>query len=89
MQATHYTVTITRKDGRYKDGFRTTKYDTQSVLSADELRADVQKREGDACRVYVGLTYATRTSLGSGKEYVERADTPVFLSASRETYWSM
>jgi len=30
-----------------------------------------------------------RTNLMTGKQYMEKADTPLFMSPSSETYWSM
>jgi len=36
-----------------------------------------------------GAQMVTRHNLMSGKPYQERRDTPVYLSPSSETYWSM
>jgi hypothetical protein len=47
-----------------------------AIAEAEHFRANIQKT-------------VTRTNLMSGKEYEESVNTPLHMSPSSETYWSM
>ena len=61
---------------------------TVAWLGRQEKTVAEQKRKlGFVVKVFE--TFVTRKNLLTGKEYLERYDTPSFCSPSSESYWSM
>jgi hypothetical protein len=94
---TEYTFEIYKKDnrikrderyGRNKKGLRFVEVKDFAPVTRDyiETLADDFRKEGLV--VYVYETFVTRKNMMSGKEYLERYDTPYYCSPSSETFWS-
>ena len=95
---TEYTIEVYKKDkrikrderyGRNKVGLRfitIMEFDpvTESYI---QTVAEQKRKLGFVVKVYE--TFVTRKNLLTGKEYLERYDTPSFCSPSSESYWSM
>ena len=82
--------TIEKKDGRKKKGYRVI-----DVLEVDESCVEMTATHlrdsypTPTYRIKVDPLYAVRTNLMSGKEFVERFDTPSYCSPSCESYFTM
>ncbi len=94
---TEYTFEIYKKDnrikrderyGRNKKGLRFVEVKDFAPVTRDyiETLADDFRKEGLV--VYVYETFVSRKNMMSGKEYLERYDTPYYCSPSSETFWS-
>ena len=94
---TEYTFEIYKKDnrikrderyGRNKKGLRFVEVKDFAPVTRDyiETLADDFRKEGLVVHVYE--TFVTRKNMMSGKEYLERYDTPYYCSPSSETFWS-
>jgi hypothetical protein len=94
---TEYTFEIYKKDnrikrderyGRNKKGLRFVEVKDFAPVTRDyiETLADDFRKEGLVVHVYE--TFVSRKNMMSGKEYLERYDTPYYCSPSSETFWS-
>jgi hypothetical protein len=94
---TEYTFEIYKKDarikkderyGRNKKGLRFVEVKDFAPVTRDyiEALADDFRKEGLVVHVYE--TFVSRKNMMSGKEYLERYDTPYYCSPSSETFWS-
>jgi hypothetical protein len=94
---TEYTFEIYKKDnrikrderyGRNKKGLRFVEVKDFAPVTRDyiETLADDYRKEGVVVHVYE--TFVSRKNMMSGKEYLERYDTPYYCSPSSETFWS-
>jgi hypothetical protein len=94
---TEYTFEIYKKDarikkderyGRNKKGLRFVEVKDFAPVTRDyiEALADDFRKEGSVVHVYE--TFVSRKNMMSGKEYLERYDTPYYCSPSSETFWS-
>lgn len=89
-----YTLEIYVKDGRTKAGERLFgKYDYKGVSGnyMQEEMQDLRRNLYPAPKYRMELrdTYVVRKNMMTGKEYLERYDTPISCSPASETYWSM
>ena len=82
--------TIEKKDARTKKGYRVIDVlevgDPCIEMMASHLRDSYPT---PAYRIKVDPLYVVRTNLMSGKEFVERFDTPSYCSPSCESYFTM
>jgi hypothetical protein len=86
-----YTVTVSKRDARTKSGLRPyQKVDVHAETEAAVL-AHYNKVFPAASGFIIAVheTYVTRKNVMTGKEFVERYDTPYYASPSSETFWSM
>jgi hypothetical protein len=86
---TEYTLEVYKVDRRKKDGVRLQeKIDFDPMTGFDINRViEGYVKQGFIVELYE--TYVLQKELLSGKEYMERYDTPHFCSPSNESYWSM
>jgi len=86
---TEYTLEVYKVDRRKKDGVRLQeKIDFDPMTGFDINRViEGYVKQGFIVELYE--TYVVQKELLSGKEYMERYDTPHFCSPSNESYWSM
>lgn len=92
-----FTAEIFKKDGRIKvtkynpNGEREIKKIDFEGISKEELVEGLSKdypaEKGYRFEIYE--TFVTRVNMMSGKEFVERYDTPRYCSPAFESYWSM
>lgn len=89
MSETGFTLEIYKSDKRTKEGRRL--YAKQDYVSVTKtyIEAVAASKRKLGFIVEVFETYVTRKNLMTGKDYLERYDTPYFCSPSRESFWSM
>lgn len=86
-----FTVEIFKVDKRTKAGERQVlkqDYDTDNKSMLEHTVKNTWLAR-DGYRYEIHETFVTRRNLLSGKEFVERYDTPYYCSPSSESYWSM
>lgn len=89
-----FTLEIYKTDKRAKAGKRLIgkyDYDRRDRASMEREIAALHPayRVKDGYEFIIVETFVTRTNMMTGKTYQERYDTPCYMSASSETYWSM
>ena len=94
---TEYTFEIYKKDarikkderyGRNKKGLRFVEVKDFAPVTRDYIEALAYDFRKEGLVVHVYETFVSRKNMMSGKEYLERYDTPYYCSPSSETFWS-
>lgn len=86
----HYTVEVHKLDRRRINGQRLILKKDHAPATINELM-NIYRREypeNKRYKISIYQTFVTRTNIRTGKTFVERYDTPYYLSPSSETYWS-
>ena len=94
MSRIDYTLRIYKADKRTKTGemhFGDYDYSARELKWMMEEIRELQNTlyKFPKFRIELHETWVTKTNLLSGKEYMERFDTPHYCSPSSESYWSM
>lgn len=86
---TEYTLEVYKSDRRTKAGTRLVQKVDYAPSTKDYITTVVKdlKKQGFIVELYE--TFVMQKELLSGKEYMERYDTPHFCSPSSESFWSM
>lgn len=84
-----YTLELFKMDRRTKEGMRKIGEEEITAATFESAEAKSAAMFGPKVIVKVHQTYVTRVNIMSGKEYLERWDTPMCCSPSSESYWSM
>lgn len=86
---TEYTLEVYKVDRRKKDGVRLQEKIDYAPMTGFEINRVIEGYVKQGFIVELYETYVVQKELLSGKEYMERYDTPHFCSPSNESYWSM
>jgi len=86
---TEYTLEVYKVDRRKKDGVRLQEKIYFDPMTGFEINRVIEGYVKQGFIVELYETYVVQKELLSGKEYMERYDTPHFCSPSSESYWSM
>ncbi len=86
---TEYTLEVYKVDRRKKDGVRLQEKIDFDPMTGFEINRVIEGYVKQGFIVELYETYVVQKELLSGKEYMERYDTPHFCSPSNESYWSM
>jgi hypothetical protein len=86
---TEYTLEVYKVDRRKKDGVRLQEKIDFDPMTGFEINRVIEGYVKQGFIVELYETYVLQKELLSGKEYMERYDTPHFCSPSNESYWSM
>ena len=86
---TEYTLEVYKVDRRKKDGVRLQEKIDYAPMTGFEINRVIEGYVKQGFIVELYETYVLQKELLSGKEYMERYDTPHFCSPSNESYWSM
>jgi hypothetical protein len=86
---TEYTLEVYKVDRRKKDGVRLHEKIDFDPMTGFEINRVIEGYVKQGFIVELYETYVVQKELLSGKEYMERYDTPHFCSPSSESYWSM
>ena len=88
-QLKEYTLEIYRADRRVKAGRRLYAKQDFAPSTKDYINAVADAKRGLGFIVEVFETFVTQKNMMSGREFLERYDTPYFCSPASESYWSM
>jgi hypothetical protein len=86
---TAYTLEVYKSDRRTKVGTRLVQKVDFAPMTGFDINRVIEGYVKQGFIVELYETYVVQKELLSGKEYVERYDTPHFCSPSNESYWSM
>ena len=88
-QLKEYTLEIYRADRRVKAGRRLYAKQDFAPSTKDYINAVADAKRSLGFIVEVFETFVTQKNMMSGREFLERYDTPNFCSPASESYWSM
>jgi hypothetical protein len=90
MYTVEVTVEVYKRDLRYKSGERLVRKVDHTTADPSAVEAFYSQRYPATkdYRYEIHETMVRRRNFMTGREFMERYDTPYFCSPSSETYWS-